>query len=543
MKKIRTFIFIGVAIFSTISCNKFLDTKSESQRTLDSYYTSYLDCRTATAGLYNVPWYTFASQFYFTAGDGRGNNLFTPYNSAESFGRLTETIETPLLPDAWNSLYNVVTQSDYVVNNIDNALSHGVTQAQVNACRGEARFMRGLAYWYLGSIWGNVPIVEDPVAASKSTLVKPNRFEDILQYSIQDLQYAAKWLPETDVAGRVTKYSALGILSRLYITAACYARGNRFSSRWTLTAENYYDSALNAAQKVCQASNYSLMSDYEQLFRVQNNNNSESLFALQFVPGSSVYGVGNRNQDWLAYSTTLTGGLTAYGGNTFASGELVNLMFTRGETSRQKGTYFYPGATYNYLGTQTTAGSWTVSGANAVRYPNIKKMVVGSKQDAGGLAINGNSGLAAPMLRLAEVYLLYVEAIMGLQTTTSDPVALLYFNKVRNRAGMPSVTSISIADLWDERRVELALEGQFWYDMVRRSYWDQDWVLNYMNNQHRSQYYYYLSGTAPTGFAWRTQTDGQQQNVATASRLLLPYPATELVLNPSLDSTAVPFHF
>ena len=132
---------------------------------------------------------------------------------------------------------------------------------------------------------------------------------------------------------------------------------------------------------------------------------------------------------------------------------------------------------------------------------------------------------------------------MGLQTTTSDPVALLYFNKVRNRAGMPSVTSISIADLWDERRVELALEGQFWYDMVRRAYWDQDWVLNYMNNQHRSQYYYYLSGTAPTGFAWRTQTDGQQQNVATASRLLLPYPATELVLNPSLDSTAVPFHF
>jgi hypothetical protein len=54
------------------------------------------------------------------------------------------------------------------------------------------------------------------------------------------------------------------------------------------------------------------MTDYEQLFRVQNNNNSESLFALQYVPGSSTYGVGNSMQNNLAYSTDLTNGLNAW---------------------------------------------------------------------------------------------------------------------------------------------------------------------------------------------------------------------------------------
>ncbi len=543
MNKIKSSIYILIVSVALSSCNKFLDTSSSNQRTLNNYYTSYEDCRSATAGLYNIVWYNFSSQFYFSAGDGRGNNLFTPYSSAESFGRLTETIETPLLTDAWNSLYTVVTQSDYVVNNVDNALKNNVAQKDVNACKAEARFMRGVAYWYIGSAWGNAPIVEDPIAVVKTTLVKPNPFEDVLQYSIRDLEYAALWLPASDTKGRVTKYSALGMLSRLYITAACYARGNKFSSRWTKSSQDYYTLALNAAKQVCGASQYSLMTDYEQLFRVQNNNNSESLFSLQFVPGSSLYGVGNRNQDWLAYNTALTDGLTAYGGNTFISGELINLMFNRGELKRQKATYFYNGATYDYLGAATAAGTWSVTGTNVVRYPNVKKHVVGGKKDTDGMAINGNSGLAAPMLRLAEVYLLYVESILGTQQTTSDPEALKYFNLVRVRAGMPTVSSVSLADIWDERRVELALEGQFWYDMVRRAYWDQDWVLNYMNNQHRSQYYYYLSGSAPTGFAWRTQTDGQVQNTATPDRLLFPYPATELILNPYLKDAPIPFNF
>lgn len=543
MKKLSVAILLAIAAFGAGSCKKFLEVKSNSQPTLDNYFTTLAECRSATAALYNKVWYQFSSQFYYDFGDGRGNNLFTPYSTGDSYIRLTETGETVTLPQAWNALYLVVTQADYVLNNIDRALEFNVPAKDVNACKGEARFMRGLAYWYMGSIWGNIPIVEDPVAASKNPKIKPNPFEDVLQYAIRDLEYAASALPATEEKGRVTKFGALGILSRLYITAACYARGNKFSGRYTKTAQEYYDLAKAAARQVCESSQYSLMTDYEQLFRVQNNNNSESLFALQFVPGSSEYGVGNRNQDWLAYSVTLTDGLAAYGGNLFIAGELVQLMHDRGELKRKKATFFYPGAVYDYMGTHTTDGKWIVQGANIPRYPAVKKGVVGSKKDTDGMAISGNSGMAAPMLRLAEVYLLYAEAILGTQSSTTDAEALKYFNRVRTRAAIPEVTAVTQADIWNERRCELALEGQYWYDMVRRAYWDEAWILDYMNHQRRSEYYYYLAGTAPNGFAWRNITDGQEQNTATPDRLLLPYPANELILNPALKETPVPFEF
>ena len=543
MKRIISILFAAMVMMPFTGCKKFLDTKSSSQPTLENYFTTVQECRAATGALYNKVWYQFSSQFYFDFGDGRGNNLFTPYSSGQSYIRLTETGETGTLPQAWNSLYLVITQADYVLNNLDRALQYNVALKDVNACKAEARFMRGLAYWYMGSVWGNIPIIEDPAATSKNFKVKPNLFEDVLQYAILDLEFAAANLFAADEKGRITKYSALGILSRLYITAACYARGNRFSGRYTKTAQDYYDLAKAAARQVCEAPNYSLMADYEQLFRPQNNNNSESLFALQFVPASSEYGVGNRNQDWLAYSTTLTDGLAAYGGNTFVSGELVKLMHDRGELKRKKATFFYPGAVYDYIGTHTTDGKWIVTGANAVRYPNVKKHVTGSKKDTDGMAISGNSGLAAPMLRLAEVYLLYAEAILGSQSSTTDAEALKYFNLVRKRAGLADVIAITLADIWDERRCELALEGQFWYDMVRRAYWDQAWVLDNMNHQRRSEYYYYLSGSAPNGFVWRNISDGMEQNQASADRLLLPYPANELILNPALKEEPVPFEF
>lgn len=543
MKKIIKPIFIFFAICFSGGCKKdFIEVQSKNQLTLDNFYTSYQECRQATAPLYSIVWYEFSSQFYFLLGDGRGNNLFTPYGAGDSYIRLTETGETATLNEAFQSLYVAVTQADYVINNIDNALEYKVSQNQVNACKAEARFMRGLAYWYMGCTWGNIPIVEDPAATALNFKVRANKFEDVLQYAIRDLEFAAQWLPDADVPGRVTKSSANGILARLYITAACYARGNKFSSRWTTSAAQYYTMAKDAALKVINDKKYQLMDNYEQLFRMQNNNHTESLFSLQFVPGSSVYGTGNRNQDWLALDTKVTDGLTAYGGSIFASGDLVELMHLRGEVSRKKATFFYPGATYDYMGAHTPEGKWIVKQAD-YRYPNIKKHVLGGPKDTEGMAISGNSGLAMPMLRLAEVYLLYAEAILGLQAATADTEALKYINMVRERADMAPLTEITLMDIWNERRVELALEGQFWFDMVRRAYWDQAWVLKYMKDQNRSRYYYYMSNSVPNSFVWRDQTDEKKSNEPTADRLLLPYPATELVINPLLREEPIPFDF
>lgn len=551
MKKIRNILVIGLLSLVGTGCSDFLNVTSEQELTYDTFYKTASDCRSATAVLYNSVWFDFNS-FLWEIGDSRANNMYVDLATYASaiFNRFMETSNTDDLENGWDALYSVVGQADHVLNNLYRALDNGVDPAVVNACKGEARFMRGLAYWYLACTWGDVPIVEDPVQLTNNFVVRTNYREDVLQYALKDMEFAATYLPESDEPGRLTRYSALGMLSRLYITAACYARGGNFTpDRYEMNPDYYYRKAAEAALAVCEGgTQYSLMNDYEQLFRVQNNNNSESLFAIQWVPGSTVYGVGNRMQINLCYSTEMLGGLKAYGGSNYLSAEFVELMHKRGELSRKRATFFYNGAVYGYLGTATDAGKWVVSGRSMC---NVKKHIVGGTKDTDGGAVGENSGFATPMLRLAEVYLLYAEAVLGTKneidaSTVEGRKALNYFNRVRERArdknmeepstNLPDLDKLALNDIWTERRCELAMEGQFWYDIVRRAFWNKEWVLNFLNNQKRGYKYNYDGNT----FKWGN-SDGRDAKPATEDKLLLPYPLNEVTMNPLLREE--PVHF
>lgn len=552
MKKIKNILIISLLSLLGTGCSDFLEVTSKQELTYETFYKTAGDCRSATAVLYNAVWFDFNSKFLWEIGDSRANNMYVDLATYASaiFNRFMETSNTDDLENGWDAFYSVIGQSDHILNNLYRALDNGVDPTVVNACKGEARFMRGLAYWYLACVWGNVPIVEDPVQLSTNFVVRSNHREDVLQYAIKDMEFAATYLPESDEPGRLTRYSALGMLSRLYITAACYARGGNFTpERYETAPDYYYRKAAEAALTVCEEGiQYSLLNDYEQLFRVQNNNSSESLFALQWVPGSTVYGVGNRMQINLCYSTEMLGGLKAYGGSGYLSAEFVELMHKRGELSRKRATFFYNGAAYDYIGTATDAGKWVVTGRSMC---NVKKHIVGGTKDTDGGAVAENSGFATPMLRLAEVYLLYAEAVLGTKseidgTTVEGRKALLYFNKVRERArdknaeepngNLADLDKLTLDDIWTERRCELAMEGQFWYDIVRRAFWNKEWVLNFLNNQKRG-YKYSYDGTT---FKWGN-SDGRDAKPATEDKLLLPYPLNEVTMNPLLREE--PVHF
>lgn len=537
MRKILGILAIGLMGLSVVSCEDFLDVTSENQMLLDDFYKSAEECRAATGALYNRPWYPFNSRFYFIVGDARANNQYVDQvtNPGAILNRLVDNSSTLGVEDGWDSFYSVIGQADIILKNIDRAVEKGVDVTVVNGCKGEARFMRGLAYWYLMSVWGDVPIVEDPEILAQNYMVHANFQEDVLQYAIKDMEFAAENLPLSDEIGRLTRYSALGMLSRFYITAACYARGGKFSAdRYPMTAAQYYEKAEEAAGIVCKQSPNKLMDNYEELFRVQNNNNSESLFALQWVGGSTTYGVGNAIQARLNKYSALMDGDQAWGGNEYLSGELVELMIDRGESSRKRGTMFFTGAKYDYIGTHTKEGYFVVPN---VKLCPVKKHIVGSSKDTGIQSVSQNSGMATPMLRLTEVYLLYAEAILGTGSNTSDEDALYYFNLVRKRAGLDGMDEITLQDIWNERRCELAMEGQFWYDIVRRGYWDTDWVVEFMKNQKRGVRYDY--GAPPT-FSWGA-SDGREMKTPDASCLKLVYPLNEETLNPLLSEE--PVHF
>jgi hypothetical protein len=119
---------------------------------------------------------------------------------------------------------------------------------------------------------------------------------------------------------------------------------------------------------------------------------------------------------------------------------------------------------------------------------------------------------------------------------------LEYFNKVRERAGMPSKDEITYEDIRYERRIELAMEGQYWYDLVRRSYYRQQEVLNYMNNEQDRAVTYEWDESSGQYVPGDLNT-AQQVATATVESLLLPYPESEMVQNPKLKEDPVPYEF
>lgn len=97
---------------------------------------------------------------------------------------------------------------------------------------------------------------------------------------------------------------------------------------------------------------------------------------------------------------------------------------------------------------------------------------------------------------------------------------------------------MTLQDIREERRCELAGEGQFWYDIVRWAYWQQNEALAFLNNQKRQIGYIYNNET----FVWQEANASTiMPNPATPERLTLPYPLTETTMNPLLDDK--PEHF
>ena len=283
MKRIFNILCIAFAILTVSSCEKWLEVKSESEPTLDSFFLDEAECRAATAPLYSVVWFDFNNNFSFGFMDGRANNVFAPWSDyIYPYVNLTETMSTANLYSAWASLFVIIVQSDNVLKNLDNAFSNGVSESVVNECKGECRFMRGLAYWYLAMSWGNVPIIDDPTPFLDNPAMNTNPTEDVIAFAIRDMEFAAANLPEKSSAvGRLNKYSAKGMLARFYNTAAAFVRGgNGSTGSLGKSASEYYAAAKAAALDVIENSGAALVPNYEDLFKVQNNDNSESLFVL-----------------------------------------------------------------------------------------------------------------------------------------------------------------------------------------------------------------------------------------------------------------------
>ena len=563
----KTYIYKKAAkTFSSILCtvsvsvalmgcaNDFLDQKNSYQLSQDNFFTSDDAVSQAVIPLYSYVWYDFNDKFYYGMGDGRANNITAQYsNYIYPYTNFTETGLSQGLTEAWAALYSVVAQSNNSLNNIANFSSAGVTETGRRQGIAEARFMRGLAYWYISSLWGCAIIYENTQDLVNNYVVPAHRQTDALEFAIRDMEYAAVNLPAASPAtGRVNKYSAYGMLSRLYLSMAGLTTSGRYDGTNIATDKNrgsrneyYLDMAKKAAATCIEKGPFRLLDNYADLFAASTqNNNAESVFQLQFQAGAT-NGLAQSMTRFLAWSTQVNQG-NSWGGSTYCSYDLweefkeyadPTLGTTVDDAIRRHYSVASYGESYPELSTDPEKpyvyGETESAGSQGA---NIKKYVIGTNA-MNGFAVNNNSGINTYMMRLAEVYLNYVEATLGNNTSTKDAKALSYFNALRDRAGVAEKSSVSYEDLRHEFRVETAFEGLYWFFLVRRGYYQQQEVVNYVNNQYRNASYY-ESSTHTYKLSDTYTAPGPSVSIATAEQLTLPIADTDQTKNPLLKPDA-----
>jgi hypothetical protein len=291
--------------------------------------------------------------------------------------------------------------------------------------------------------------------------------------------------------------------------------------------QDYLNKAKLYAKDVIENSGLNLLPSYPDLFKTQFNDNPESLFALQW----SVTSGWMEGNQLLTYSPSKDINPQKDGawGAPSPSYDLY-LAYPRQDSIRRKATFMLNGDHYPEL--NAAGGGYTAT------TPGMKKHIIGNEADNNSPAMTFLGSIQHnSLLRLADVYLIYAEAILGNNATTSDANALLYFNKVRTRAGVDPVTVLNTDVIMNERRLEFACEGQYWFDLVRLSYYNPQKAVGLLSNQQRVRFEY----DSATEVATPTDPLGPI-SPATFGTFTLQLPAVEVIANPKLNEPSVPYY-
>lgn len=552
MKNIFKYLLI-LPLFGIISCSEdFTTIPVQDGPTVANYYKSEADVKAATAVLYANPWFSFNDKFFWTAGEELAGNLYHTWDQEGQFFYYSYNAGNAHINSGWRGLYAVVNQSNSVINDVPVFAKGNVSDAVITRAVAEARFVRAMAYYMLSEFFGEVPIIENPleIILSGNTKLPKNTRNSVYEFIRRDLEFAAANLPNSDQPGRATSWTAKGLLSKVYLTMA------QFNLLTNATASSdLFMKAKSLSQDVIENSGLRLMPNYADLFKIEHNNNSESMFAMQWMQGN--YSQGNSRQANWARSSIITGNTEAWGGGKCMTMDFleavdpadkrksaiymdVNDVYP--EINKANGGYKYFIVNRDATGKELESASPTLTA--------LKKYVVGSAEDnAGKVSTNQATAINQYLLRLADVYLVYVEAAIGAGSSTSDPRALQYFNAIRSRAGLLDASVISSADLLKERRMEFALESLYWFDIKRAFYRDPVAVTQMLSNQKRDYVFYrdQSSGAADekTKEGYIMNINGTGKITFRPENINLPIPESEVVDNDLLapGAPAVEYKF
>ncbi|MEO5910768.1 MAG: RagB/SusD family nutrient uptake outer membrane protein [Pelobium sp.] len=532
------------AVMMASSCKKsFLDKGiPQDQLTSSTFYTTELELQMATSYLYGQPWFDYNWPFGYQLAEVQSGNVvsYSWNGGATSFLNFAVPSNSSDTKYGWSSLYNVIAHSNTTIINVtartpDLPAALGIAK---KTALGESHFMRAIAYFQLVQTFGPVPIIEDNNKVAADPNLKPIIVTDIYKFIINDLKKAVAYLPLTNTKGHVNVWAAKGLLAKVYLTAAGVTGTREQSS---------LDSAKTYALDVAANSGLTLAPNFGDLFLSKNNNAlPELMFGLQWaVSPAAAYGNNDQRQTQLEGSSDIDDVGGGGWGGFRVSADLAKLYSST--DLRRKATFMRAGDSYPELITAKNPKGYAMTDTGSLY---IKKYIIGGPLANGGANIRPQwNNIPTYLLRLADVYLVLAEATLGSNATTSDANALLYFNKVRNRANptAPALTSLDFKTIFTERRIELAGENQFWFDIKRWHDWNPTGASDFVKGQHRNMASYDPAKSNPNYFENPVANTSIPGELTVLTGLLpqkwtISYPAADLTSNPNLSLPPVPYY-
>ena len=461
MKKAHILLLAG--LFSLpYACQKdFLDRKPIIGATVENFYRTEADAIAAVNAAYAPLQFEIspAGHFRWFWGDimsddaikgGSGDNDANELLQLEKFNG---PVNTDLLESEWSADYEGIYRANQVLENVPNI---DMDEALKNRILGEARFIRSWFFYNLNTMFGGVPLADHVLAPSEYNLARASESE-VWALVESDLRTAIGALPlrsqygPADL-GRITKGAAQALLLKSLI----------WQQKWS--------DAQTLAEEIVNSNEYQLVADYATIFTIAGENNSESIFEIQYMNASGGnWGKNNANEGTFTNVFQRARGQFAGYGFNIPTEDFVQEFFKEGfEDPRLKSTVFRVG---DAMGDR---GIFTKEATGGFAYDYYPKKYFSNLSEAapfGDQNPNGDSN--DRVIRFSDVLLMHAEAAFH---NGNEAAAKQSLNRVRARARgtnaniLPNVTATGDALLqaiYHERRVELGLEGHRFFDLVR----------------------------------------------------------------------------
>lgn len=423
-------------LFCFSSCSDFLEEYDPNKIPASTYYQTEDDIRMAANGAYaalrgngyykNMYLYTDVRSENTTLQDpGAGGGI------NYQFFNYTLSTDNSQVKTHWADLYKCVTRSNIILDQIDGISFADDTEKQ--KLKAEMYFLRALTYYHLVMQFGDVPLVTKELKTKEEIQEHTARDPKSKVYDliIDDLTKVTESpLPDNqtgDGIGRASKAAAYGLLGKVYLSKAA-------DEDFQAEREANLKSAKSNLEAVWKMRPFGTLNEisYADVFdKDAQEKCTEIIFRVMYEGGNSSLA---SNYAYIFQPTSQTG-LTSQKsgtGNNIPTEDMMNA--------------YEPGDMRKDISCGTS------SGVNYVKkYTDLDD-------------VNGYGDNDWIILRYADIALMLAEVKMHLNETD----AVNYLNMVRERAGLPDYTGSNLRDaILQERRVELAFEGQSWYDLLR----------------------------------------------------------------------------